>query len=167
VHAGTATRGRRIALAALLGAAALGSGRWWRARSADSSGVAGDVDPGQLRLEVRWHNGQVVINGHLPSEVLQRRLFSAAQARVGGDAEQVIDLVILRPDAAAPADVAAVCELIGHGVEGWLLRWTENGAALHGEATSEPQRTAAGLALRDAFAPATERFAVNNALVVR
>jgi len=73
-------------------------------------------------IEIRWHQGGVVLDGKVRNAATEQILVQGATARLGGEADQVVDWLVI-DDAVAPlADANALAQLIRLGLDGWHLQ---------------------------------------------
>jgi len=73
-------------------------------------------------LEIRWHGNGIILQGAVRDVATQHALVEGATARLGGEADQVVDWLDITPAALPVADVAALAAVLQLGQEGWHLQ---------------------------------------------
>ncbi|MET3492972.1 hypothetical protein [Variovorax boronicumulans] len=104
-------------------------------------------------LEIRWHGNGIVLQGKVKDAATQHALADGAAARLGGEADQVVDWLDIEPTALPVADAAALAELIRLGDEGWHLQRRPGDARLALQSTSDARSARAHTLLQRAFGP--------------
>jgi hypothetical protein len=102
-------------------------------------------------LEIRWHGNGIVLQGAVRDVATQRALAEAAAARLGGEADQVVDWLDIVPSALPVADAAALAELIRLGQEGWHLQRRPKDGWLAVQSISDERSARARALLRSVF----------------
>lgn len=69
-------------------------------------------------LEIRWHGNGIILQGAVRDAATQQALVDGATARLGGEADQVVDWLDIAPAALPIADAASLASLIRIGQEG-------------------------------------------------
>ncbi|WP_018905868.1 hypothetical protein ABL841_14885 [Variovorax paradoxus] len=139
---------RRLRLIALLMALLAAAGAAWvfaAARPAPSATSAA--------LEIRWHGNGIVLQGAVRDAATQRALVDGATARLGGEADQVVDWLDIVPTALPIADAASLASLIRIGQEGWHLQRRAAEGWLAVQSPGDAQSAQAGELLQRAFGP--------------
>lgn len=117
-------------------------------------GFRGEVrQPGTAHLEIRWHQGNVILSGIVRDAETQAVLVDSARARLGGESEQVVDWMNIDADAPPIADPAALGLLIRKGREGWHLRREAAGGWLAVQSPNDPASEEARVLAQRAFGP--------------
>lgn len=106
-------------------------------------------------LEIAWQQGHIVLQGRVRDAATQALLADAAQARLGGSAEQVYELLDIDPQAPALLDAAALGALMQLGSEGWRLRWDPPRLRIDGTVESPAQRERVRALAAQAFGSGT------------
>ncbi|MDQ0045083.1 hypothetical protein [Variovorax boronicumulans] len=104
-------------------------------------------------LEIRWHGNGIILQGQVRDVATQRLLAEGAAARLGGEADQVVDWLDIVPSALPVADAAALAELILLGQEGWHLRRRPKDGWLAVQSLTDERSAKARTLLRTAFGP--------------
>ncbi|MGJ7605331.1 hypothetical protein ACSFA7_13425 [Variovorax sp. LT1R20] len=104
-------------------------------------------------LEIRWHGNGIILQGEVRDVATQRTLAEGAAARLGGEADQVVDWLDIVPSALPVADAAALAELIRLGQEGWHLQRRPKDGWLAVQSLSDERSDKARALLRAAFGP--------------
>ena len=104
-------------------------------------------------LEIRWHGNGIVLQGAVRDVATQRALAEGAAARLGGEADQVVDWLDIVPSALPVANASALAELIGLGQEGWHLQRRPKDGWLAVQSLSDERSARARALLRAAFGP--------------
>jgi hypothetical protein len=104
-------------------------------------------------LEIRWHGNGIILQGVVRDVATQRALAEGAAARLGGEADQVVDWLDIVPSALPVADAAALAELIRLGQEGWHLQRRPKDGWLAVQSLSDDRSARARALLRTAFGP--------------
>ena len=73
-------------------------------------------------LEIRWHGNGIILQGAVRDVATQHALVEGATARLGGEADQVVDWLDITPAALPVVDVAALAAVLQLGQEGWHLQ---------------------------------------------
>ncbi|MCR6476675.1 hypothetical protein NU688_11010 [Variovorax sp. ZS18.2.2] len=104
-------------------------------------------------LEIRWHGNGIILQGTVRDVATQRALAEGAAARLGGEADQVVDWLDIVPSALPVADAAALAELIRLGQEGWHLQRRAKDGWLAVQSLTDERSARARALLRTAFGP--------------
>lgn len=72
-------------------------------------------------VEIRWHGNGIILQGAVRDAATRHALVEGATARLGGEADQVVDWLDITPAALPVADVAALAGVLQLGQEGWHL----------------------------------------------
>ena len=104
-------------------------------------------------LEIRWHGNGIILQGQVRDVATQRALAEGAAARLGGEADQVVDWLDIVPSALPVADAAALAELILLGQEGWHLQRRTKDGWLAVQSLNDERSAKARALLRTAFGP--------------
>jgi len=139
---------RRLRIIALLMVLLAAAGAAWVFAAARPAPAAMNA-----ALEIRWHGNGIILQGAVRDAATQQALVDGATARLGGEADQVVDWLDIAPVALPIADAAALASLIRMGQEGWHLqrRATEGWLAVQSPGDARSIQ-AAGL-LQRAFGP--------------
>jgi hypothetical protein len=73
-------------------------------------------------IDIRWHQGSMVLDGKVRDAETQQILVAGATARLGGEVDQVVDWLVIDAAAAPLADAHALAQLIRLGLDGWHLQ---------------------------------------------
>ena len=73
-------------------------------------------------IEIRWHQGGIVLDGKVRDAETERILVAGATARLGGEVDQVTDWLVIDAATAPLADADALAQLIRLGLDGWHLQ---------------------------------------------
>jgi len=139
-------RPRIIALLMLVLAAAAGVA-WAFAAARPAPSANGAV------LEIRWHGNGIILQGAVRDAATQQALVEGATARLGGEADQVVDWLDIAPEALPVADAAALASLIRMGQEGWHLQRRSTGGWLAVQSPEDARSAQASELLQRAFGP--------------
>jgi len=104
-------------------------------------------------LEIRWHGNGIILQGEVRDAATQRVLAEGAAARLGGEADQVVDWLDIVPTALPVADASALAELIRLGQEGWHLQRRPKDGWLAVQSLTDERSAKARTLLRTAFGP--------------
>ena len=139
---------RRLRLIALLMALLAAAGAAWvfaAARPAPSATSAA--------LEIRWHGNGIILQGAVRDAATQHALVEGAAARLGGEADQVVDWLDITPAALPVADVAALAGVLQLGQEGWHLQRRADDGWLALQSPGDARSAQASELLQRAFGP--------------
>lgn len=73
-------------------------------------------------IDIRWHQGSVVLDGKVRDAETEQILVAGATARLGGEVDQVVDWLVIDAATAPLADTHALAQLIRLGLDGWHLQ---------------------------------------------
>ncbi|SDI41541.1 hypothetical protein [Variovorax sp. OV700] len=104
-------------------------------------------------LEIRWHGNGIILQGAVRDAATQHALVEGATARLGGEADQVVDWLDIAPEALPVADAAALASLIRVGQEGWHLQRRAASGWLAVHSPDDARSAQAGELLQRAFGP--------------
>lgn len=79
-------------------------------------------EPRDEGIEIRWHQGSVVLDGKVRDAETEQILVAGATARLGGEVDQVVDWLVIDAATAPLADTHALAQLIRLGLDGWHLQ---------------------------------------------
>ncbi|MBT2335303.1 hypothetical protein J7E49_15465 [Variovorax paradoxus] len=102
-------------------------------------------------LEIRWHANGIILQGAVRDAATQHTLVEGATARLGGEADQVVDWLDIAPAALPVADAAALASLIRLGQEGWHLQRKTDSGWLAVQSPEDGRSAQAGNLLQRAF----------------
>ena len=139
---------RRLRLIALLMVVAAAVGAAWVFAATRSASPATNA-----LLEIRWHGNGIVLQGAVRDAATQQVLVEGAIARLGGEANQVVDWLDIAPAALPVADAASLASLIRLGQEGWHLQRHATEAWLAVQSPDDDRSTQARQLLQRAFGP--------------
>ena len=139
---------RRPRLIALLMVLLAAAGAVWVFASARPAPAATNA-----ALEIRWHGNGIILQGAVRDAATQRALVDGATARLGGEADQVVDWLDIVPAALPIADAASLASLIRIGQEGWHLQRRATEGWLAVQSPGDAQSTQASDLLQRAFGP--------------
>ncbi|MDQ0569341.1 hypothetical protein QFZ42_001175 [Variovorax paradoxus] len=139
---------RRLRVIALLMVVVAAAGAAWVfAATRPASPVTDAV------LEIRWHGNGIILQGAVRDAATQHVLVEGATARLGGEADQVVDWLDIAPAAPPIADAASLGSLINLGQEGWHLQRHATEAWLAVRSPDDERSTQARQLLQRAFGP--------------
>jgi len=104
-------------------------------------------------LEIRWHGNGIVLQGAVRDAATQHVLVEGATARLGGEADQVVDWLDIAPAALSVANAEALAGLIRLGQEGWHLQRRAADAWLAVQSPGDERSVQARELLQRAFGP--------------
>jgi hypothetical protein len=104
-------------------------------------------------LEIRWHGNGIILQGAVRDAATQHALVDGATARLGGEADQVVDWLDIAPAAPPIADAASLASLIRMGQEGWHLQRRATEGRLAVQSPDDAQSAQARELLKRAFGP--------------
>ncbi|KLN55779.1 hypothetical protein [Variovorax paradoxus] len=104
-------------------------------------------------LEIRWHGNGIILQGAVRDAATQHALVDGATARLGGEADQVVDWLDIAPAALPIADAAALASLIRLGQEGWHLQRRATEGRLVVQSADDARSAQARELLQRAFGP--------------
>ena len=102
-------------------------------------------------LEIRWHGNGIILQGAVRDVATQHALVKGATARLGGEADQVVDWLDITPAALPVADVAALAAVLQLGQEGWHLQRRADGGWLAVQSPDDARSAQASQMLQRAF----------------
>ncbi len=119
-------------------------------------------------IEIRWHQGGIVLDGKVRDAETERILVAGATARLGGEVDQVIDWLVIDAATTPLADANALAQLIRLGLDGWHLQRRAQEGWLAVPAPGDPlsaEAPGAGAArLRSRYAGAARGIAMRSRL---
>ncbi|MDR6886975.1 MULTISPECIES: hypothetical protein [Variovorax] len=104
-------------------------------------------------LEIRWHGNGIILQGAVRDAATQQALVEGATARLGGEADQVVDWLDVAPAALPIADAASLASLVRLGQEGWHLQRHATEAWLAVQSPGDERSAQARQLLQRAFGP--------------
>jgi len=104
-------------------------------------------------LEIRWHGNGIILQGAVRDAATQHALVEGAAARLGGEADQVVDWLDITPAALPVADVAALAGVLQLGQEGWHLQRRADDGWLALQSPGDARSAQASELLQRAFGP--------------
>jgi len=104
-------------------------------------------------LEIRWHGNGIILQGAVRDAATQQALVEGATARLGGEADQVVDWLDIAPEALPVVDAAALASLIRLGQEGWHLQRRAASGWLAVQSPDDARSAQASELLQRAFGP--------------
>ena len=104
-------------------------------------------------LEIRWHGNGIILQGAVRDVATQHALAEGAAARLGGEADQVVDWLDITPAALPVADVAALAAVLQLGQEGWHLQRRADDGWLAVQSPGDARSARASELLQRAFGP--------------
>lgn len=105
------------------------------------------------QLEIRWHGNGIILQGAVRDAATQHVLVEGATARLGGEADQVVDWLDIAPAALPVANAAALAGLIHLGQEGWHMQRHAADAWLAVQSPGDARSVQARELLQRAFGP--------------
>lgn len=139
---------RRLRLIALLMVVVAAAGAAWVFAAMRPASPATNA-----LLEIRWHGNGIVLQGAVRDAATQQILVEGATARLGGEANQVVDWLDIAPAALPVADAASLASLIRLGQEGWQLQRRAADAWLAMQSPDDDRGAQATQLLQRAFGP--------------
>jgi hypothetical protein len=139
---------RRLRLIALLMVVVAAAGAAWVFAAMRPASPATNA-----LLEIRWHGNGIVLQGAVRDAATQQVLVEGATARLGGEANQVVDWLDIAPAALPVADAASLASLIRLGQEGWHLQRHATEAWLAMQSPHDDRGAQARQLLQRAFGP--------------
>jgi hypothetical protein len=102
-------------------------------------------------FEIRWHGNGIILQGTVGDAATQQALVNGATARLGGEADQVVDWLDIAPAALPIANAEALAGLIRIGQEGWHLQRKGDSAWLAVQSPGDARSAQARELLQRAF----------------